>query len=505
MNNKNVVILFYPLIERKEIVHNLPYSLLYLERAIRDLDVEIILIDERLNPNYKEIIVENKERLLLVGVSCMIGYQLISSLKFTSIVKKYTQSKIIWGGWFPTVFTELVFKKQEIDFIAVGQGELVLRNLIIKLLNNEPLLNIEGLLTKQDQIENFSVPKLKPINQFPYINFELAKLNEIIDIKGKVPQGNRGVDYLATIGCPYNCSFCNLTYIFGKRWYHKPIDEILHDIEEIKRISNISHITFSDDNFFVKKSFVKELCNKLIEKKICITWEANAHVKTFLTQFNDEDIQLIKKAGCTKIKIGAESGDQTILDLINKQTTVEQNLKLVKILKKHKIGLRYYVMVAFPIDPEKDISLTLTMLAKAKRSYKQLDLNINIFKPIPKTQIYSLVEEKYNFKYPDNIEELIVFFGNKIVFPWHTRDYMKDFFCFSEVYFKYSTISQFSNYIYINKIVYFFINLFFFLEVQVRILFKYWKKPITAYLYLKLKGYSFKEVNSDKIAIIKSR
>lgn len=502
--NKKVIILFYPLVERNEIIQNLPYSLLYLERAIRDLDIEIILIDERLTPNYTEIIIEKRENLFLTGISCMVGYQLVSALKFTSFVKENTKSKVIWGGWFPTVFTNLIYNKPEIDFIAIGQGELVLRKLIINILNNITTHNIEGLISKQDKIENFEPTKLKQFNQFPDINFELAKINEIIDINGKVEKGKRGTDYIATIGCPYNCSFCNLTYIFGQRWYHKSVEEIIRDLKEIIRIGQVSHITFSDDNFFVKKKFVRELCLKLIEKKINITWEANAHVKTFLNQFEYEDVELIKKAGCTKIKIGAESGDQTILDLINKQTTVKQNLDLIKILKKYDIKLRYYVMVAFPPSPEKDIALTLTMLAKAKRDYKHLDVNINVFKPIPKTKIYSLAE-KYNFSYPNNLEELINFFGKKIIYPWHTRDYMKDLFCFSEVYFRFSTISGYRNYYSYVKILYFFINIFFFLEVQIRILFNYWRKPITANLFLKFIGRPYKEIDSDKIAIFKSR
>ncbi|GAI46718.1 unnamed protein product, partial [marine sediment metagenome] len=66
---KNVIILFSPIGFKK--LPSIPYALLYLERMIRDLNLKIIIIDEKLNNNYFPVIEQYKNNLILAGVSSM--------------------------------------------------------------------------------------------------------------------------------------------------------------------------------------------------------------------------------------------------------------------------------------------------------------------------------------------------------------------------------------------------------------------------------------------------
>jgi anaerobic magnesium-protoporphyrin IX monomethyl ester cyclase len=501
---KKTVILFYPLIEKNQLIQNLPYSILYLERAIRDLEIEVVLIDERINPDYENIIIDKSSGLLLTGVSCMIGYQLEGAIRFTDLIKKHTRAKVIWGGWFPTVFTNMVQKENKVDYICIGQGEIILRNLLKCLLNKELQVNINGLIINNEPNKNVLPNPLQNFNDLPAIDFELSNLNKIIDLNGKVEQGHRGADYLATIGCPHNCSFCNLTYIFGRKWFPKQIPEIIKDLEILVTLGNLSHITFSDDNFFVTRSFVLSFCNALIDSGLKITWEANAHVNSFLSVFKEEDILIIKKSGCIRVKIGAESGDQEVLDLIRKETKVEDNLLLIKRLKKAGIGIRFYTMVLFPLNPEKDIRETLTMNARAKMIYSKLDININVFKPIPKTDLYPMAQS-FQFNYPDTIQDLLKLLKYPLVFPWHKRNYYKQLFYFTEVYFPFANINYFRNFTGVKKIIYFFLNIYFLVVVWFRILLKCWRYNWSAYLFCSITGKKYTDLQSEKIAVLKSR
>jgi len=415
--DKNVVILFYPLVESTP-SQNLPYSLLYLERALRNMPIKLILIDERCFPDYENIIEKHKNNLLIAGVSCMIGYQILGALRFSELIKKIADAPVIWGGWFPTVFSEMVLKEIAVDFICIGQGELALPSLISNLLENKEVHHIDGIYSKNQAFVFPDKLTLNPFYELPSINFNLIDINRIIDYNKPIPYPYRGTDYIATIGCPYDCSFCNLPVVFKKNWFSKPVDQVISDIKYLVQKANISNITFSDDNFFAKKSFVIEFCEKLTASEMPITWEANAHIKLFMNNFNDEDIQKIKKSGCVRIKFGAESGDQQILDLLNKHITVDDNFNFVRLLKKHNISARMYTMVLFPGKPVKDFNKTLSMIAKARLIYSQLDANIDIFKPVPKTKLYALAQLS-GFDYPDNISDLLKFFNKDILYPWH--------------------------------------------------------------------------------------
>lgn len=501
---KNTVILFYPLVEKTNANQNLSWALLYLERNLRDLDINLILIDERLNSDYEELIIGHKDSLLLAGVSCMIGFQLVGALKFSSLIKKHSSSPVIWGGWFPTVFTELVLNEKNVDFICVGQGEEPLRLLIYSLLNNLSEFKINGIIRTSDDLILEEKQTLVNYESLPALNLNIFDINKIIDKESKVDYGFRGTDYLATIGCPYNCAFCNLTYIFGQNWFPKPVNNIISDIEILVRNGNLSHITFSDDNFFVSKSFTMEFCNKLLASGIKITWEANTHVKTFLKIFGDAEILKIKESGCTRIKIGAESGDQDILDLINKKTLVKENLKIVKILKQYDIGVRFYTMIAFPHNPDRDTNRTLTLIAQAKKTYNKFDFNINIFKPIPKTDIFPLAQS-FGFEYPKTINGLLKLLETNLKFPWHKRDYYKIVDAFIGVYIPSLNFSNYKNHKGIEKIVYFLIDIYFHINTLIRIKLNFWKLNTFANYIIKKTKQSNTLSPTENVAILKSR
>ena len=59
--------------------------------------------------------------------------------------------------------------------------------------------------------------------------------------------------------------------------------------------------------------------------KFDLLWDALAYASSFLKQFDDDDINLIYRTGCRKITIGAEPGDQQVLDVIAKQAKVEDS------------------------------------------------------------------------------------------------------------------------------------------------------------------------------------
>lgn len=502
---QNVIILFYPYVEKTNHNQNIPYSLLYLERALRDLDVEVLLLDERIHPNYEEIIIQNKDNLVLAGVSCMIGYQIVGAQHFTELIKKHTNSPILWGGWFPTAFSEIVLSEKSIDYICIGQGETPLRELAINLLNKEKPKQITGIVTSIKQLKDANKLNLKSLKTLPKINLKLIDINKIIDLNGKVEKVNRGTDYIATMGCPYNCSFCNLPFIYDKKWFHIPIKQIISDLIYLKHNANITHITFSDDNFFVTRSFVLELCTEIIEHKINITWEANAHVKLFLSRFNDKDIAFIKKAGCVKLKFGAESGDQNILNLIDKKTTVAENFKMLKVLNKHKINSRIYTMIAFPEAPKRDTNLTLSFITKAKLMYPNIDVNINVFKPVPKTALYTLAQE-YGFNYPKTIPKLLNFLNEEMTYPWHNINYNKLVYVYSNVNYHFLNKNICNNkYKLQEKISCYFIKSLFKISTLFRLKFNCWEKPLGALLYLFLINKRYRNNGTEDVGITKLR
>ncbi|MFH2141676.1 MAG: radical SAM protein [Bacteroidota bacterium] len=495
----NKIILFYPLVDKNRQIPNLPFSVLNLERMLRDNPVEVIVIDERIQPDYFSIIDSNRNDLILAGVSVMIGYQMISGKKFSAYIKENTNAGIVWGGWFPNVLPEIALSEKYVDYIIHGQGEYPFRKLVLALLNNELFENIEGLGYKKN--EEIFINELHPVvneNEFPLIDFTKIDINKIIEINGAHENSIRSLNYIATIGCPYNCTFCCLTTIWGQKTFSKDVATIIADLELFTKNYRVFKISFDDDHFFGNRSFVIELCNQIIDKNIIIEWEANAHIGTFLKNYSADDLKIIYRAGCRSIRFGAESGDQGILDRIRKKTTVQNCIDVAKLLKLYNIKCVMYIMVAFPWDPDKDFSMTLDLISKVKLINKSLEVGINFFVPLPKTPLY---EEsiKYGFQKFESFDQITQFISNTYTAPWWKRNYRKELHDFIWLYFKYSNPGHYKSKDKKIKFIDYVVNKLFYPLCYLRLKYNYRKFRIDAKVYFFLKRI-FNFITKNKFA-----
>lgn len=506
---QNVIILFNPKDDESKKISNLPLSMLYLERMVRDLDVELIIIDERITNNYFHIIEEKKEQLLFIGVSAMISYQIISGANFSKKVKEISNVPIVWGGWFATSFTEIVLKENFVDFIICGQGEIPFREFVISLLEKKDYTRINGLGYKANgQLFINNNDEILDEKSFPLVDFTKIDLNAIVNISGIVPEPFRSVNYLASTGCPHNCSFCCLASVWGRKFYAKEVDVVIDNILYFKKTANINRISFDDDNFFTNKRFVLDFCSQILAQNIQLEWDASAHPGSFLKLYSDGDLDLFYKAGCRTIRFGSESADEEVLRKINKKLTPEITYDVVRKLKKHKLKPVLYLMVAFPWNPDKDFKSTINMVGKAKLIDSSLEAGINFFVPLPKTPIYQECLEN-NYPPYNSFDGIIEFINKNFTAPWWKHNYRKELQIFLRFYFKYSNINYFKSKYGLLLIPALLANILFFPPSYFRLKYGFYKFPFEAYIYFSFKKlFSFiglSKFDDDKEAIARTR
>jgi len=422
------IILFYPAtVPEKHPRFSMPYALLYLERMIRHLNIDVIIIDEDMTPDYKSEIVNHAESLFCVGVSSMTGYQLKGGINFSDYIRKqFPKVKIIWGGWHPSVLTEETLHNNYIDFIVHGQGEWAFKELIEALLKGSDVSEIKGLAYKKDSKTYINPRALyKNTQELPFVNYNL------IDVRKYVVANT--IVYFASHGCVYECGFCAMSTMYKKKWYPKSIDNIIVELKYLQRLSQFKYINFQDDNFFVSKPFTIGLCNAILASGLQFEFVSSAHACNLLL-YTDEELSLIYKAGCRKVYIGAESGSQDVLDLINKRETVADNFKVLNKLMKHKIITVFSTMVALPACPEIDLNLTLDMIRKGKLIDERLEILTFYYTPYPETSLYKIAL-LHGFDAPKTTEEWsgYTMFNSKL--PWHKKYFKKKLEYFYNYYF----------------------------------------------------------------------
>jgi anaerobic magnesium-protoporphyrin IX monomethyl ester cyclase len=253
------------------------------------------------------------------------------------------------GAHFLTENTDLLYKYKALDLIIVGEAEGVLKDI----LKEKPYEKIKGLCYRDGFMAKYTGnrPFIKNLDQIPFPARHLVDNNLF-----RRPDNNK-VQAIIKVsrGCPHHCFFCLATPVSGAKVRVRSVENIIAEIKECVEKYKIKNFLFWSDIFNQNREWVMDLCEKIIESGLKITWASNTRADTV----DKEMAELMYKSGCRLVSIGVESGSQYILDKIGKKITISQIIDTVKIFKKAKIKIYNYFVIGLPWDTEDTIEDTI--------------------------------------------------------------------------------------------------------------------------------------------------
>ncbi len=181
-------------------------------------------------------------------------------------------------------------------------------------------------------------------------------------------------------GCPYNCDFCCVTDIFGKKITLIPVKHIVRDIKE----SGARNFIFLDDNIIGNQKYARELFTALIPLKI--RWVGQSSI-SFAR--NIEIMELAKKSGCRGLFIGLESVLETNTNKYKKLKSLEDTQQSIKKILKMGILIQASVIFGFDEDTHETFGETIKFLVKNRISLA----SINALTPYPGTRVFENFKE----------------------------------------------------------------------------------------------------------------
>lgn len=187
----------------------------------------------------------------------------------------------------------------------------------------------------------------------------------------------------ATRGCPFNCEFCSITALLGRRTRCRPVEEV---VEEIKSLEGTEFL-LNDDNLAQKIDYYKELFRRLIPLKKMWVGEASWNIVK-----DEETLELLRESGCRGLAIGFESLEPQ--DGVSKIMPSKNIFLLYKevVRKLHEHNLIVYANFLFGFDNENVTTFekTLEFALESKIDAAQF----GIIKPFPGTPFYKrLIKE----------------------------------------------------------------------------------------------------------------
>ena len=409
---KNKVILVYPALSPTGQGHRgAPLSSLAVGSHLAANGFQVKIVDLRVDTLDA---LEFGDDVAYMGVSAMTGYQIHSALEVCRLYREKAPGiPLVWGGWHASLLPEETMRHPLVDIVVVGQGELTALALAEALRDGASLEGVAGIFYKRGGGIVKTAPRpLVGMDQIASINYDLIRMDDHFIYDPST--GVKMISYLASRGCPYRCGFCAITNVYGRRFFNMPVPQVLDELQGLVTKYGVNGIYFEDDNLFINKQRTTDVLQGMIDRGLKVRWTGLARADRII-KFEPELLELMRKSGCIRILIGAESGSQEMLDLMDKDVDLEETIRSSQMLDDYGIEGDLSFMVGLPDPHEMDITLDFIMMMRKR--LKHMHIKLFFYTPYPGGRLYDIAIER-GFVPPDTLEDWAKFELHKVTTPW---------------------------------------------------------------------------------------
>jgi anaerobic magnesium-protoporphyrin IX monomethyl ester cyclase len=309
----------------------------------------------------------------VIGVSILHANRW-GGLEIAQCAKKIDPNIVtVFGGIGATFLWEhLLSHFAAVDYVVTGEGELAFLQLlgILQSGQTDRLDEVAGLARRDEQ------RVIRPRTPEP-----ITDLDRLPD-----PAAHFTFQHVAfTRGCPGRCTFCGSPRMWGRKVRsHSPA----YFVRQLQRLTQrgVRQFYFCDDTFTLKKKLVIDICRKIIEFKLDITWTAISRVN----HIDGELLGWMRRAGCLQISYGIESGSERIRKLFCKNLPVDQIENAFDLTQRYGIMARAYFIYGAPGESWQTINETMALI----RRIRPLSAIFYILDIFPGTVLYDAFQHK---------------------------------------------------------------------------------------------------------------
>lgn len=328
---------------------------------------------------------KEKPAVIAFYTNLMTKVNVIEAVKYIRSNPQLKESVIVLGG--PDVRHN---KKDYLDtganIVVFGEGEQTMLEIVKAVqagMKNE-FGHVDGIAYYSDGalVETKERTRIRPVDSIPFPNRHKINMQQYLDV-WKKHHGKSAMTVSTQRGCPYTCKWCS-TAVYGQSYRRRSPKIVVEELKHIKETYNPDTIWFVDDVFSVSHKWIEGFKNELIKQDVHIPFECI----TRADRMDEQVIDWLKEAGCFRVWIGAESGSQKVIDLMDRRVSVEQVRHMIQLTRKKGMQAGTFIMLGYPGETEEDIFETVKHLKACNPDY----FTITIAYPIKGTSLYNEIE-----------------------------------------------------------------------------------------------------------------
>lgn len=371
-----------------------PVGILSMSSCLKLEGCKVNFIDAdacRLNPEQVVNLLKN-DPPQLIGISLNVSQVSHSVAYIEEIRKKFPSTPFVLGGPYVTGVQEDIFKDFPIvDYAVLNEGEYAIVDLVEYIKGEKRIEDVRNLIYKSgDKIAKNRIERILDLDSLPLPDYSLV-LNNIKRYKAPYPSiASPSIAIMCTRGCPYKCTFCSSPSIWSRKVTFRSTDSVIDEILLLKKMFNVREIFFQDDTLNARPAWFFELCDKIIahglHKEIFFKCPFRLN-KTILTE---DILRKAKEANFWMIFYGVESGNQEMLDKINKNVKVDDIVRAFRLTRKAELSSYASFMIGNYGETKKTVHDSMRLLKKIMPDYG----GFAIAAPFPGTELYRIAVEK---------------------------------------------------------------------------------------------------------------
>ncbi len=310
----------------------------------------------------------------VLAISSMIDALPLILMTLARVRRLEPGRTVVAGGPGYEGIGEKVLKTFDVfDIVARGESESNVVPLMQAIRDGSDLGRVPGICYRDgDDMRTTPRPKrIENLDSLPLPAFDLVNFSDY-----------RYVPMIASRGCPFRCTFCDVAPAWGRLHRCRSPENLLSEMAALAREHGVTKIGFVDDLFVVDRRWVRRFCELKIASGLTTEWRCNGHVNLM-----DEDmLDLMKAAGCVATFFGIESGSDRVLKKIKKAFTVEKALETVE-RTLSRFPVHTNLLWGFPFETEDDLRQTLALRRRLTRM--GVEPTLVMLAPLASSPLYS--------------------------------------------------------------------------------------------------------------------
>jgi anaerobic magnesium-protoporphyrin IX monomethyl ester cyclase len=357
-----------------------PLGLGYVAASLKKQGIPVELVDCTFLSRDEAVEKVRRSKPQIIGVYSMFSIKK-TSLEMARALQDDCDLLVV-GGPFPT--SDPAGFLEVFDVVVVGEGEKTMVELVNCVEKGADFSGVKGIAYREDGEVRVTSPRgfVENLDGLPFPSRELFD-NDAYKRYYAKRFGYTTTPLITSRGCPFSCDFCSRP-VFGTSYRARSAVNIVDEMEVIAGLG-YDRVWFADDCFTLNRGHLLNVCDEVVNRGVDLGWECLSRVDTM----NREVAVKMRQAGCVRVFFGIESGNDSVLALMNKQITVEQASRAVYAAKAAGLQVGAFFIVGYPGESDRTVLDTLRFASGLPLDY----LSFTLPYPIPGTGLFERVKD----------------------------------------------------------------------------------------------------------------